>query len=77
MHVNPTQRGQLQAHPRKRNLPAGAAQSERIVPLLDEGCGDKEISELSWAALIRQRLAEAPGLDKLHSAPRGTGRSER
>jgi transposase len=45
LHVTPTQRGELQAYMRKRNLPASVAQRMRIVLLLDEGCSYNEISE--------------------------------
>lgn len=45
LHVTPTQRGELQAYMRKRNLPASVAHRMRIVMLLDEGCSYKEISE--------------------------------
>lgn len=45
LHVTPTQRGELQAYLRKRNLPASVAQRMRIVLLLDEGCSYVEISE--------------------------------
>jgi hypothetical protein len=37
LRVTPGQRGELQAHLRRRNLPASVAQRIRIVLLLDEG----------------------------------------
>jgi hypothetical protein len=37
LHLTPTQRGELHAFLRKRNLPASVAQRMRIVLLLDEG----------------------------------------
>jgi hypothetical protein len=37
LHLTPTERGELQAFLRKRNLPASVAQRMRIVRLLDEG----------------------------------------
>jgi transposase len=43
--VTPSQRGELQAFLRKRNLPAGIAQQIRIILLLDEGCRYAEVGE--------------------------------
>ena len=40
-----TQRGELQAYLRKRNLPASVAQRMRIVLLLDEGASYRDIEE--------------------------------
>ncbi|MBK9166523.1 MAG: IS630 family transposase [Bryobacterales bacterium] len=45
MHLTPTQRGELHAHLRRRNLPASVAQRMRIVLLLDEGTPYREIIE--------------------------------
>src|SRR6202047_3273134 len=45
LHLTPTQRGELQAFLRKRNLPASVAQRMRIVLLLDEGITYREIEE--------------------------------
>lgn len=44
-HLTPTQRGELQAQLRRRNLPASMAQRMRIVLLLDEGCSYLEVGE--------------------------------
>ncbi len=43
--MTPSQRGELQAFLRKRNLPAGIAQQIRIILLLDEGCRYAEVGE--------------------------------
>jgi transposase len=45
LHLTPTQRGEIQAHLRKRNLPASLAQRMRIVTLLDEGASYRDIEE--------------------------------
>lgn len=45
LHLTPTQRGELHAHLRRRNLPASVAQRMRIVLLLDEGTPYREITE--------------------------------
>src|ERR1700694_2276098 len=45
LHLTPTQRGEIQAHLRKRNLPASVAQRMRIVTLLDEGASYRDIEE--------------------------------
>src|ERR1700680_1369737 len=45
LHLTPTQRGELQAFLRKRNLPASVAQRMRIVLLLDEGTSYRDIEE--------------------------------
>jgi hypothetical protein len=45
LHVTTTQRGEVQAYLRKRNLPTSVAQRMRIVLQLDEGCSYSEISE--------------------------------
>jgi len=45
LHLTPTQRGEIQAHLRKRNLPASVAQRMRIVTLLDEGTSYRDIEE--------------------------------
>ena len=45
LHLTPTERGELQAFLRKRNLPASVAQRMRIVLLLDEGIGYRDIEE--------------------------------
>jgi transposase len=44
-HITPSQRGELQAYLRKRNLPASVAQRMRIILLLDEGCSYIEIGD--------------------------------
>ena len=44
-HLTPTQRGELYAYLRKRNLPASVAQRMRIVLLLDEGSTYRDIEE--------------------------------
>jgi len=43
--LTPTQRGELQAHLRRRNLPASVAVRMRIVLMLDEGCSYSDIKE--------------------------------
>jgi len=43
--LTPTQRGELQAHLRRRNLPASVAVRMRIVLMLDEGCRYSDIKE--------------------------------
>ena len=43
--LNPAQRGELQAHLRRRNLPASVAQRMRIVLMLAEGASYSEIKE--------------------------------
>ena len=45
MQVSPSQRGELEAQLRKRNLPASVAQRIRIILLLDEGYSYAEIEE--------------------------------
>jgi transposase len=45
LHLTPTQRGELHAYLRKRNLPASVAQRMRILLLLDEGGSYREIEE--------------------------------
>lgn len=45
LHLAPTQRSELQADMRNRNLPASVAQRMRLVLLPDEGCSYNEISE--------------------------------
>jgi transposase len=45
LRLNPTQRGELHAYLRRRNLPASVAQRMRIVLLLDEGSSYREIEE--------------------------------
>lgn len=43
--LNPTQRGELQAHLRRRNLPASVAVRMRIILMLDEGASYSDIKE--------------------------------
>src|SRR6266852_7077233 len=50
LHLTPTQRGELHAFLRKRNLPASVAQRMRIVLLLDEGTSYRDIEEKLGAA---------------------------
>ena len=45
LHLTPTERGELELHLRKRNLPASVAQRMRIVLLLDEGESYHDIEE--------------------------------
>ena len=45
LHLTPTERGELQLHLRKRNLPASVAQRMRIVLLLDEGVSFGDIED--------------------------------
>jgi transposase len=45
LHLTPTQRGELHAYLRMRNLPLSVAQRMRIVLLLDEGVGYRDIQE--------------------------------
>jgi transposase len=45
LHLTPTQRGELHAFLRGRNLPASVAQRMRIVLLLDEGVAYRDIQE--------------------------------
>src|SRR5690348_14919804 len=45
LHLTPTERGELHAYLRKRNLPASVAQRMRIVLRLDEGLSYREIEE--------------------------------
>src|SRR5882724_12822733 len=45
LRLTPTQRGELHAYLRKRNLPASVAQRMRIVLLLDEGTSYRDIEE--------------------------------
>ncbi len=50
LHLTPTERGELEAHLRRRNLPASVAQRMRIVLLLDEGTSYRDIEEEARAA---------------------------
>src|SRR5437016_6433210 len=50
LHLTPSQRGELHAYLRKRNLPASVAQRMRIVLLLDEGTSYRDIGEKLGAA---------------------------
>ncbi|MBZ5608240.1 MAG: transposase domain-containing protein, partial [Acidobacteriia bacterium] len=43
--LTPTQRGELQAHLRRRNLPASVAVRMKIVLMLDEGSSYNDIKE--------------------------------
>jgi hypothetical protein len=43
--LTPTQRGELQAHLRRRNLPGEVAVRMRIVLMLDEGSSYSDIKE--------------------------------
>ena len=45
LHLTPPERGELEAHLRRRNLPASVAQRMRIVLLLEEGTSDRDIEE--------------------------------
>src|SRR5712664_456235 len=45
LHLTPTQRGELHAYLRRRNLPASVAQRMRIVLLLEEGTSYRDIEE--------------------------------
>jgi transposase len=45
LHLTPTQRGELHAFLRGRNLPVSVAQRMRIILLLDEGVGYRDIHE--------------------------------
>ena len=45
LHLTPSERGELDAHLRRRNLPASVAQRMRIVLLLDEGVCYRDIEE--------------------------------
>lgn len=45
LRLNPTQRGELHAYLRRRNLPASVAQRMRIVLLLDEGSSYRDVEE--------------------------------
>src|SRR5581483_562860 len=45
LHLTPSERGELQSHVRKHNLPASVAQRIRIVLLLDEGVSYRDITE--------------------------------
>jgi transposase len=45
LRLTPTQRGEIESHLRKRNLPASVAQRMRIVLLLDEGASYNDIQE--------------------------------
>ena len=49
LHLTPTERGELHAFLRKRNLPASVAQRMRIVLLLDEGSSYRDIEEKTGA----------------------------
>src|SRR5215471_13097545 len=50
LHLTPSERGELEAYLRKRNLPASVAQRMRIVLLLDEGNTYRDIEERLGAA---------------------------
>jgi len=50
LHLTPSERGELEAYLRKRNLPASVAQRMRIVLLLDEGTCYRDIEEKLGAA---------------------------
>src|SRR5271166_369561 len=50
LHLTPSERGELDAHLRRRNLPASVAQRMRIVLLLDEGVCYRDIEEKLGAA---------------------------
>ena len=50
LHLTPSERGELEAYLRKRNLPASVAQRMRIVLLLDEGTSYRDIEEKLGAA---------------------------
>lgn len=61
--LTPTQRGELQAHLRRRNLPASVAMRMRIVLLLDEGASYSEIKDkldttAPTISLWKQRYSE-------------------
>src|SRR6266568_966067 len=45
LRLTPTQRGEIHAYLRRRNLPASVAQRMRIVLLLDEGASYRDIEE--------------------------------
>ena len=45
LHLTPTQRGELEAYLRRRNLPASVAKRMNIVRLLDEGTSYRDIEE--------------------------------
>ena len=45
LHLTPSQRGELHGYLRMRNLPVSVAQRMRIVLLLDEGMGYRDIQE--------------------------------
>jgi len=45
MILTPIQRGELQAHLRRRNLPASVAVRMRIILMLDEGASYRDIKE--------------------------------
>jgi transposase len=45
LHLTPSERGELDAHLQRRNLPASVAQRMRIVLLLDEGVCYRDIEE--------------------------------
>ena len=50
LHLTPSERGELEAYLRKRNLPASVAQRMRIVLLLDESTSYRDIEEKLGAA---------------------------
>jgi transposase len=50
LHLTPSERGELEAHLRRRNLPASVAQRMRIVRLLSEGTSYRDIQEKLGAA---------------------------
>src|SRR5450759_1663272 len=45
LRLSPSQRGELHAYLRRRNLPASVAQRMRIVLLLEEGASYRDIEE--------------------------------
>ena len=50
LHLTPSERGELEAYLRKRNLPTRGAQRMRIVLLLDEGTTYRDMEERLGAA---------------------------
>ena len=59
--LTPTQRCELQAHLRRRNLPAGVAMRMKIVMMLDEGASYNDIKEkLDTPAQNRNASASVP-----------------
>lgn len=45
LHLTPTQRGELEAYLRRRNLPSGVAKRMNIIRLLDEGTSYRDIED--------------------------------